>query len=123
MDSIFGDYISIYTRREAIADGALIDVSWAAKHCGIKYPVAITAKIEHELREIPLLFKTQTYERRLVALLSDFVINAKKASGSEFIMKADLNRIGGRTIYEVKCVCEPGDDREPVITIMEVNED
>jgi len=35
--------VSIYTRKQAISDGVLVDVTDMAKEAGIKYPVALTA--------------------------------------------------------------------------------
>lgn len=46
MDSdIFGPVIYAYTREQAIADGALIDVSKTAEEAGFTVPVALTAAL------------------------------------------------------------------------------
>ncbi|MGG0738915.1 DUF6573 family protein [Niallia taxi] len=46
MEDIFGtNYISIYTRAEAMEDGELIDVTKQAKETGFKIPVAVTRTI------------------------------------------------------------------------------
>ena len=40
--------ISVYTRKQAIDDGVLVDVSSVALEAGIRYPVAVTARVWHE---------------------------------------------------------------------------
>ena len=42
-DPVFGDVIFSYTRKQAIEDGVLVDITEMAKEAGIKYPVAITS--------------------------------------------------------------------------------
>lgn len=44
-DNIFGEPIHIYTRAQAIADGALIDVSQTAYEAGFRLPVALTTAV------------------------------------------------------------------------------
>jgi len=39
---LFGEVIHAYTRADAIADGAIVDVSAAAREAGIRHPVALT---------------------------------------------------------------------------------
>ena len=43
MCEIFGEPIHVYTRSQAIEDGMLIDVSTTAREAGIVWPVAITS--------------------------------------------------------------------------------
>ena len=43
MHEIFGEPIHIYTRAQAIEDGVLIDVSTTAREAGIVWPVALTS--------------------------------------------------------------------------------
>jgi hypothetical protein len=47
------DLIHAYTRAEAIADGALIDVSAVARKAGIRYPVALTAAVWAKCVAVP----------------------------------------------------------------------
>jgi type I site-specific restriction endonuclease len=37
-DPVFGDVIYSYTRKQAIEDGVLVDITEMAKEAGIKYP-------------------------------------------------------------------------------------
>jgi hypothetical protein len=43
MHGLFGEPIHVYTRAQAIEDGMLIDVSTTAREAGIVWPVAITS--------------------------------------------------------------------------------
>jgi hypothetical protein len=42
-DPVFGDVIYGYTRKRAIEDSVLVDITEMAKEAGIMYPVAITS--------------------------------------------------------------------------------
>ena len=39
------EVISCYTRKQAIEDGVLVDVSQTARECGFRHPVAVTARV------------------------------------------------------------------------------
>lgn len=43
------DVIHVYTRAQALADGALSDISRLATEAGFRYPVAVTAAVWHIL--------------------------------------------------------------------------
>ncbi|MDE2205458.1 MAG: hypothetical protein KGK12_02325, partial [Armatimonadetes bacterium] len=52
--TITGDnVIYSYTRREALEDGVLIDVSKMAAEAGFRYPVALTAALWADINDIP----------------------------------------------------------------------
>jgi len=42
MAELFGEPISTYTRRQALDDGVLVDVSEMAREAGFRFPVAVT---------------------------------------------------------------------------------
>ena len=48
-----GVLIFSYTRRQAIADGVLVDVSTLAKEAGFRFPVAVTAAVWAECVTVP----------------------------------------------------------------------
>lgn len=128
MQDIFGEVISSYSREEALADGVLVDVSEMAKEAGIKFPVAMTSKLYHEIivpdpRAVEGM--GQSVEGRLWDALSMLRFAIKGGQGGSdvryqcyFIMKAKQKRL-----IELKALCHPGDDMEPVITIMLPEED
>ncbi len=57
VDSVDGTTIDIYTRREALADGVLVDVTAQASPAqmlgGFKVPVAVTAALWHAIAAMP----------------------------------------------------------------------
>lgn len=120
------DIIHSYTRAEAIEDGVLIDASAMAAEAGIKYPVAITANAwETYIRpDDRSRAEGQSEAGRLWDVLSVFRYAARNTVGDVrhfsvlFIMKARQRRFG-----TFKAVCGPGDNGEPVITIMLPEED
>jgi hypothetical protein len=44
-ESLFGEVIYAYTRKQAIADGEQVDVSSVAREAGIRFPVFITRTV------------------------------------------------------------------------------
>lgn len=120
------ELLSIYTRKEAIEDGALIDVTEAAKEAGIKWPVALTDTVYNMFVEIPrgLEGEGQSISGRLWDILTMFRYAAKNGDGSEILFKLGVrNRPGITKTVTLKSVCGPGDNMEPVITIMLPEED
>ena len=51
--AFFGEPIHRYTRAQAIADGALIDVSEVAREAGITRPVALTRAVWDRYVRVP----------------------------------------------------------------------
>lgn len=116
------DIIYAYTRKQAIEDGVLIDVSKMAQEAGIKYPVAITSGVYADVCNIPKSKSYQDEKGRLWDMLSMFVLNAVRSKGSRFHYSIIMH-VGNKTYYTVKAVCDGGDDGKPVITLMRPNED
>ena len=129
MKELFGDVIYSYTREQAIADGVLIDVSKMAKEAGIKFPVALTSAVWHEyiLPGEKLKNYAQSEDGRLWDALWMFRCSARKNASD--IMYFDLyflmngNDNPEQKLVTLKAVCGPGDNGEPVITIMKPDED
>ncbi len=66
----WGEPIHVYTRAQALADGVLIDVTETAREAGFRVPVALTAAVWADVREIPVAQKgIQDPEGRLWDLL------------------------------------------------------
>lgn len=115
-----------YTRAQAISDGVLVDVSETAREAGIRFPAAVTARLWHGYivpRE-DLAGFGQSVEGRLWDVLFLFAISARKFSGDTlfydvlFLMDEETT-----TSVRLKSLCGPGDEGEPVITIMLPDED
>lgn len=112
-----------YTRKEAIEDGVLVDVSSAAREAGICYPVAVTHAVFDILNDTAS--PGQDLKGRMWDMFMIFKIHIRGTSGDE-IHFAPLFLKGGS--LEPKPVsmwakCGPGDTAEPVITIMMEGED
>jgi len=114
------EVISTYTRTQAIEDGVLIDVTDAAKCAGIKYPVAVTQNLWSSWIETPEELKgLQDTSGRLWDVLWMFSIAARKATDDRLTFSV-LFQTKERKMEKVQlnAVCGPGDNGEPVITIM-----
>ena len=125
MQELFGDVISSYSRAEAIEDGYLVDVSNVAKEAGIKFPVAVTRALwDGYIIPDPRAERLgQSETGRLWDTLWMLRCNLKRGGKTiqyqlYYIMKERQKRL-----ITLKTVCGPGDDAEPVITIMLPEED
>ncbi len=113
-----------YTRAQASEDGVLVDVTEMAKEAGFKYPVALTAAVWGDYVCVPEGVECQDEEGRLWDILKmlSFAIR-KDDAGSEVSFSLNVNNSGAPEPVYLKSVCGPGDDAEPVITIMAPHED
>jgi len=118
--------IHSYTRRQAIEDGVLVDVSETAKEAGINFPVAVTSAV-WDLYIVPsgkLERYGQSVSGRLWDLLWMFRMRALRTNSS-LLYYTCLFQNENMKLDEVKlkALCGPGDNHEPVITIMLPGED
>ncbi|WP_313912714.1 DUF6573 family protein [Tahibacter sp.] len=124
------DVIHTYTRREALDDGVLIDVTERAREAGFRIPVAVTAAAWAECVEWP---ETEAAIQDESGRLWDLVFMAGVAARA-----AARQGERGRIAFELFVVPRggelpartqldlhvgPGDQGEPVATIMEPGED
>ena len=125
------DYIHTYTRKQAIEDGALIDISNVAKGRGFRHPVAITSSIWHEYI-VPcetLKYIGQSIQGRLWDMLSFLYEKIAESPANDFLLfdtffaMADGWHDYIHKCIRLKAVAGAGDDGEPVITIMFPSED
>lgn len=135
------DVIFSYTRKEAIADGVLVDVSRAAQEAGFRYPVAVTAAVWAMINSIPTSRSYQDVDGRLwdVLFMASMAISRNKNKDcSQILYDLILERVETKQVktkdglrdqsvlvqnLTLKMVCGPGDEGEPVITIMLPHED
>lgn len=119
------DYISTYTRAQAIEDGFLIDVSSLARDAGFRVPVAISKGLSAVLENIPTT-STEDYIGRLWDVLTAARLAAKRAAPGEnaaaFQVVIKQPRPAPR-LTQCYSIIGPGDAGEPVITIMLADED
>ena len=121
------EYVSIYTRRQAIEDGVLIDVSETATEAGFRYPVAVTLSVWNEIDPDEHAVQCgQDVNGRLWDVLYMCSLAARSVKGSRIDFRAILRDGPGplsRYTRQYKAICGPGDGGEPVITIMKPDED
>lgn len=129
-DSTFEDepVIYSYTRRQALDDGVLIDLSDFSPEHGIVFPVACTAGVYHRylVPHQTLASKGQAMDARIHDLLSMLAIAIKNQGD-----KAD--RLTFQTVFLMPpskqatitftCICGPDDAGDPVLTILLPGED
>lgn len=111
-----------YTRKQALEDGVLIDVTEHANRIGFKVNACVTDHLYHECLVPPagLEGEGQSLEGRLTDLLFRTLI-AARAFGAGSRVKFDVLFLMEPSIWRsvaVLAVMGPGDHGEPVLTIM-----
>jgi hypothetical protein len=118
------EVISAYTRKEALEDGVLVDASKLAAEAGFRFPVALTRAVWERYVTVPEAVPWQDETGRLWDVL--WMLRYAKSSGGESTLRFELlvqNDEHSPKVVELKSVCGPGDDAEPVITVMLPEED
>jgi hypothetical protein len=119
------EIISQYTRKQAIEDGILVDVSETAREAGITFPTALTRSVWCKYVEVPPEVPWQDEKGRLWDILW-MLRYAIRQSKNESLLMFTLyvqNLEGPPQPVQLKAICGPGDDAAPVITILLPNED
>ena len=132
--SIFSksDIVHTVTRADLLSEGALIDVTNVAKEAGFLFPVAVTESVWNESvkwddKDSKRQCSQSESERLWDVLYMAVVGGRMHSSSTEY--KYEFYRIprGGYTtesaLKQLKVNLGPGDKGEPVITIMQMNED
>ena len=124
-DPVFGKTIFSYTRKQAIEDGVLVDITETAKQAGIKFPVAVTSTVFFGYVALDPMPPYQDLKGRLWDLVWMCSAAMRRASGSEVHFQVLFVMPESHEPREVtlKAVCGPGDDPVPVLTIMLPEED
>src|SRR5262245_26265153 len=122
------DLIHRYTRAEAIADGVLIDVSAVAREAGFRCPVALTAAAWAKCVGVPPGVVCQAEAGGLWDVLSmlRFAVRGRSGGAAEVRFGVHVrndNRDGTPPLVRLKALCGPGDQGEPVVTVMLPDED
>ena len=133
------DLIDVYTRKQAIEDGVLVQLSgpgyegdaWVPEmvaELGFKFPVAITATAFAQYVDLTPAAKRACND--IQGRLWDVLYMLRLAIGRcpvktdtiYFDVYCVVKRVKPQLV-RLKSVCGPGDDAEPVLTIMLPNED
>src|SRR5262249_50287676 len=114
-ESLFGEVIFAYTRKQAIADGVLVDVTETAREAGFRIPVALTRAVWAEYVAVPEGVEAQDEAGRLwdVLWMCRFGIGqGKNLDASEVLFQLHVrndNREGEPPLVTLKAVCGPDD--------------
>ena len=123
------DVIYTYTRAQAIEDGTLVDgtigdlAEVTRQH--YKYPVAMTATV-FALMEQAVNNKKHCNDWRGVwhdILFMSINYITRRFDDTSHLFEVIITGTGRKKKHTLKVVCGPGDDAEPVITIMLPEED
>lgn len=120
------DVIYSYSRKQAIDDGVLIDVGEMGKEAGIKFPIAITSAVWNKYVEVPDGVSCQDKTGRLwdIVWMLYCRIAGSRDIGTHVLFRLYVrNTNEAADLVTLKAVCGPGDDGDPVITVMLPNED
>jgi hypothetical protein len=138
---LFGSPVFTYTRAEALADGVLVDMTQAVTPCPFKWPVAMTrpayeATIAAGGKWVPLVKPTPEASEHLVLPngqdipgrawdVFNMILRGIRPGESrvDFIVLVDIHGLGCPVPVHMYSLAGPGDNGEPVITIMLQGED
>ena len=133
VDSYFGEVISTYTRAQALADGVLIDAGSSSREAGFRWPVALTAAAWSDCVEWTEDDSVRQIHQDLSGRLWDVLYMAfhaiRTTIKSSDTLQFELYRVprDGRSMdakrATLKLIVGPGDHGEPVITILQPDED
>ena len=123
------DVVYSYTRAQAIEDGVLIDATIGdlaeVTRQHFKHPVAMTEAVYHLIRRAVEHPKHLNDWR---GVWHDILWMSRKNIIRRFdatchLFQVTITGTGRRNLHTLKAMCHPGDNAEPVITIMLPEED
>lgn len=119
--------IHAYTRKQALADGVLVDATAMSREVGFSISVALSAAAWGECVTVPPSVDWQDEPGRLwdVLMMLWFAIKTRGAEGSELKFRVCVqNRPDAEPeLMTLKAVCGPDDDGTPCLTVMMPDED
>ena len=128
MEKIFGETIYVYTRAQAIEDGFLVDLMQdemlevCRQH--YKFPIACTSSVFGIVQKA---VENPCYCNDYAGILHDMLHMSKvckrQIDESTVIFRVIIMGAGGQRNFDFKLQVGPGDQGEPVITIMLPDED
>lgn len=119
------EIIHSYSRRQALEDGFLVDVSETAREAGIRYPVALSHSVYESYVVIPPSVKGQDLVGRLWDILWMLACAIRLQRDAREITYELYVRNDNRKAQRValKAVCGPDDEGAPCITVLHPHED
>jgi hypothetical protein len=120
------DLIHAYTRKQALADGVLIDVTTTAKEAGFCFPVAVTADLWSQYVRVPHGLEGQDEAGRLwdVLQMLRYAIRQRHDHADTILFTVSVrNDQRQPQSVKLKAVCGPDDAGAPCFTLMLPEED
>jgi type I site-specific restriction endonuclease len=131
--ALFGEVISTYSRAQALEDGVLVDAGAMAREIGFRFHVALTEAAWSDCvawtdaDSEAQVHQDQTGRLFDVLFMARHAIRSSRNETNRLMMQ--LNRVprdGQSTeavVTTLKLIVGPGDNAEPVITILMTDED
>lgn len=113
--------IDICSRAQAIAHGVLVDVSASAEDVGWRVPVALTPSAFECYVRAPAKRYAEDEEDRLkdvLAMVGQASATLSLTASAACLTLCARNLRRPEDAFELKAMCEPGDDGQPAVTIM-----
>jgi len=115
--------VSRYTRAQAIEDGVLVDVSELARTVGFRFPVAVGSAAFATVTGFESGADAGQVTQAVRTLLRDLVSAIRRSAGNTDMILFETSGVRGGAQVALKSLVGPGDNAEPVITILFPNED
>lgn len=123
-DSVFGDLIFSYSRKQALEDGVLVDVTpFDVTRQHFKYPVAVSERVWLLIQNA---VRSSDEAQSVEGILHDIFWMARSGraiGASDRIFDVLIGDGEREEPVAMRIVCGPGDDAEPVLTVMLIDED
>lgn len=121
------EVIYAYTREQAIEDGELVDITPLAREAGFKYPVAVSRTVwkilepTEELKAVGQDSTGRTWD--MLNILRWTIRQSETTDRVDFAPLFLMEPTGQAMPVNLWASCGPGDDGEPVITVMKEGQD
>ena len=130
---LFGEVISTYSRAQALEDGVLVDTGEMATEAGFRIPVALTAAVWSDCvawtdaDSADQVHQDPSGRLWDVLFMAHHAIRSSRSNGDQLMFQLSrVPRDGTSTeaaITTLKLIVGPGDQGEPVVTILQPTED
>lgn len=115
--------ISIYTRRQALSDGVLVDCTELAREAGFTWPVAVTDHLYHDyiVPALALIAEGGSIQGRLwdvLQVLRYAIRSSKDDTYLRFTVLFQMSPGAASVPVELVSVAGPDDDGSPCLTLM-----
>lgn len=117
--------LDVYTRKQALAEGVLVDATELAHAAGYRIPVALTAAVWSRCVQLSHEAEGQDEVGRLWDVLSLCRVAICRSRSPRTVEHFALTVRNGpqTTLVTLKAVCGPDDEGSPCLTIMLPEED